>query len=176
MADRFYEIVKKSQHGDKEAMLSMINTFKPLIKKYSYYLNYDGANSDLIIAFIEIIRKMPINEDVNLKYDKFIVGYISSAIKNRYIYLSKKNYQICLNETELKLGLVSIGVNIKFEDKIFIGEVLDKLSEIQRRVLVLKFVKNYSDVDISKILNISRQSVNRAKNRALKNIRKYIGE
>lgn len=174
MADDFYELVVKSQAGDKEATLEIVTRFGPLIKKYSYLLRYDGANSDLVIALIEIVKKIPIYRDNNLKYDKFLIGYVSSALKNRYIQLSKKYSSIYSMETELNLSIAKGDLSSKLEDRVFIGEVLDKLSGIQKKVIVMKFIKNYSDKDISNILKISRQSVNRAKNRGLKNIRKYI--
>lgn len=176
MSDGFYEIISRAQNNDKQAIMLMINKFKPLIGKYSYLLKYDDANSDLIISFIEIIKKIPIYTNENFKIDKFVVGYIVSAMKNRYIYLSKKHYKVYLNEINLNVDNINIwnGENLNIEDKIFAWQLLDKLSKRQREVLILKFIKDYSDKDICKILKISRQSVNRIKNRGLDNMRRYI--
>lgn len=175
MSDGFYEVVNKARNDDKQAIMLIVDKFKPLIGKYSYLLKYDDASSDLIISLIEIIKKMPIYTDENLKNDKFLVGYIASAIKNRYIYLSKKYYKVYLNETTLNLNDVRNSENLNLDDKMFVWELLDKLSKTQREVLILKFIKDYSDKDISKALKISRQSVNKTKNRGLDNIRRYIG-
>ncbi|MCD2345617.1 sigma-70 family RNA polymerase sigma factor [Clostridium guangxiense] len=175
MSDGFYRVVNDAQSNDKQAIMLIINKFKPLIKKYSYLLKYDDASSDLTISLIEIIKKIPVCTNANLKSDKFLVGYIASAIKNRYIYLSKKYYRVYLNETSLNLNNIKSSENIDLDDKIFVWELLDKLSKTQREVLILKFIKDYSDKDISKTLKISRQSVNRTKNRGLDNMRRYIG-
>ncbi|MFL0249254.1 RNA polymerase sigma factor [Clostridium neuense] len=176
MSDGFYGVVNKARNNDKQAIMLIINKFKPLIGKYSYLLKYDDASSDLTISLIEIIKKMPIYTNENLKCDKFIVGYIAAAIKNRYIYLSKKYHKVYLNEqTTLNLNDVRNSENLNLDDKIFVWELLDKLSKTQREVLILKFIKDYSDKEISKALNISRQSVNKTKNRGLDNIRRYIG-
>lgn len=177
MSDGFYKVISQAQNDDKQAIMFVINKFKPLIGKYSYLLKYDDASSDLIISLIEIIKKMPIHTNENLKIDKFLVGYIASAIKNRYIYLSKKYYKVYLNEITLNLNNINIGNSEKFDldDKIFVWQLLDKLSKLQREVLILKFIKDYSDKDICKTLKISRQSVNRTKNRGLDNMRRYMG-
>lgn len=177
MSDGFYKIISRAQDNDKQAIMFIINKFKPLIGKYSYLLKYDDASSDLIISIIEIIKKIPIDTNENLKIDKFLVGYISSAIRNRYIRLSKKHCKVHSNEITLNLNNVNIwnGEKIDLDEKIFVWQTLDKLSKLQREVLILKFIKDYSDSDICKILKISRQSVNRTKNRGLDNMRRYIG-
>ncbi|HBF3254028.1 TPA: glycosylating toxin sigma factor TcdR, partial [Clostridioides difficile] len=46
------------------------------------------------------------------------------------------------------------------------------LSGIQRKVIFYKYLKGYSDREISVKLKISRQAVNKAKNRAFKKIKK----
>lgn len=176
MSDDFYKIVSQAQNNDKQAIMLIINKFKPLIRKYSYLLKYDDACADLNISLIEIMKKTPISTNENLKKDKFLIGYITSALKNRYIYLSKKYYRIYLHETALNLDNdIRNSESLDLDDKIFVWQLLDKLSKLQRKVLILKFIKDYSDKDISRILKISRQSVNRTKNRGIDNIRRYIG-
>ena len=60
----------------------------------------------------------------------------------------------------------------QYENLLFFYELLKKLSIIQKRVIVYKYLEGYSDIEISKILKISRQAVNKLKNRGLENIRK----
>jgi DNA-directed RNA polymerase specialized sigma24 family protein len=48
------------------------------------------------------------------------------------------------------------------------------LSEKQRIVVIAKFVSGYSDVEIAKFLNISRQAVNKLLRRALKTLFKEL--
>src|SRR3712207_7879323 len=72
-------------------MLHLIAKFRPLINKYARKLNYDGADSDLIISFICIIKAIPIKTNPNLKETKQIVGYISNSIRYKYIELSKNH-------------------------------------------------------------------------------------
>lgn len=174
MEESLYYLINNSKRGDKDSMMEIIIKFNPLIKKYKYLLQYDGAESDLIIELIKIIRKIPIDKDLNFRLDKYLVAYISYSIKNKYIFLSKKYNSIYSHETELNLDISEATTNLNLEDRLFILDILDKLSNAQRNVLILSFIKDYSDSQISKILNISRQAVNRTKNRAINNIRKYI--
>lgn len=45
------------------------------------------------------------------------------------------------------------------------------LTELQRKIILLKYIYGYSDQEIANRLKISRQAVNRAKNRGVKIIR-----
>lgn len=84
----FYELTLNSKSGNKDSLLELIERFYPLIKKYSRKLRYDGAETDLIISFIEIIKSIPI---INcIMKEEQIIGYISKSIKNKYIQLSKR--------------------------------------------------------------------------------------
>ena len=45
--------------------------------------------------------------------------------------------------------------------------MLTGLTALQRKVLVIRYLYGYSDAEIADQLHISRQAVNRAKNRAV---------
>ena len=53
-----------------------------------------------------------------------------------------------------------------------IRRLTEHLSEIQRQVISLKYWYGYSEVDIAQMLHITRQAVNRTKNRAINELRK----
>lgn len=171
-----YDMIIKSQNGDKKSLMEIIKKFNPIIKKYSRKLSYDGADSDLIISLIETIFFLPILNNSNLKKDEYIVGYISTSVKNKYINLAKKNTKISINETELNLDFITNKMIFSAEDNIFIKDLLDRLTKLQKKVIILKFFNGYTDNEIACNLHISRQSVNRTKNRALKKLRKEIGD
>lgn len=60
---------------------------------------------------------------------------------------------------------------VDFDRNIFISELLDSLPINQRKVIILKYIYEFSDTDIAKQLGVSRQAINSTKNRALKNLR-----
>lgn len=174
--NKLNNIVKNAQNGNKVCMLKIIDKFMPLIKKYSNKLQYDGADRDLIIALIEVMNYIPIYKNTKFDEDKYIVGYISTSIKHKYIQLSKKNTNIIDKEIELDLNILSDYKAIEewnsIDTSIFINNLMDKLSSYHKYIIKKIFMYNISEVDLAKELKISRQSVNRAKNRALNNLRK----
>ncbi|MBD8045814.1 RNA polymerase sigma factor [Clostridium faecium] len=175
MNDSLYELLRKCKTRDSKYILEIINKFNPLIKKYSYLLNYDDAEQDLIVALIEITYKLPLNKIPTKCPDKYIVSYIHSALKNKYIYLSKKRSILLKQSDELDLNIYEGSITSQdLYNYVFVKDLLSQVTELQRTILILKFIKNYSETEISNILDISRQSVNKAKNRALVTLKKYL--
>jgi RNA polymerase sigma factor (sigma-70 family) len=173
-------IVEKAQDGNKNCMLIIIEKFRPLINKYSKKLNYSGANSDLIICLIEIISNIPMVKNPKFKEDKYIIGYIHISIKRKYFQLYREHLNVISRETELNLNIISDYYLDKswnlIDNRIFILNLMDKLSQYQKYIIKKIFVYDFSVSELANELNISRQSVNRAKNRALNNLRKYAVE
>ncbi len=178
--DGLNQMVKKAQEGNKKSTIELIEKFSPLIRKYGRKLNYDDAEADIIIFLIETIKKIPIFNNINLNKEECIVGYINTSIKNRYISLSKKYISIVSQETKLDINIF-LDYTLQDEQEsidnhIFITFLLDKLPHYQKQIIENIFIDNIPETDLSKRLHTSRQSVNRAKNRALSNLKKYAGE
>lgn len=53
-------------------------------------------------------------------------------------------------------------------------DLINLLSDKQRKVLFHSFIERKNDVEISKIMNIKKQSVGQLKKRALENLKKLI--
>lgn len=174
MDSSLFSLIEKSKNKDKQAILNFIIKFNPLIKKYSNKLNYDGAESDLIIKSIELINKIPIYSNKNMREDKYIISYVNTAIKNKYIELNKINKEILKREIEINLDIVGTVFEDHIENKLLIQQALTKLTYLQKKVIIKKFITYKTDTEIAQELNISRQAVNRIKNRALNNLRKYL--
>lgn len=168
--DSLLNLVSKAQNGNETAMLSIIIRFEPLIKKLSRELNYEEAQTDLIIFIIELTRKIP-RDKFNNNDEGQLVNYIHKSLTNRKFYLFRKYVKgtpekIPLDET--RIGCESM--IDKLDDKIFLEELLRKLSTLQKQILTLKYLYGYSNIEIANKLNISRQAVNQAKNRAMNKI------
>ena len=57
-----YDEVFLAQQRNKKAMANLLKKFRPLIKKYKCALNYDDAESELLISFIEMIYNINLKE------------------------------------------------------------------------------------------------------------------
>ena len=77
-------------------------------------------------------------------------------------------------ECELDPNLFQESSCEEIETKILLRNALNSLSDLQRNILIKRYFKDYSDEQIACTLNISRQAVNRTKNRALEKLRKLI--
>ena len=57
---------------------------------------------------------------------------------------------------------------------IIVFQLLNRLPKLQKKIIEDKFIKDLSEEEIAETLNISRQAVNRTKNRALKTLRSIL--
>ncbi len=151
-----------------EFYLNTIERFKPLIKKYSKKLQYDCAETDLIITIIKILKNMPYIND-----EKAYISYIAKSVKNEYVRLSKKEQLTAQREVPMELEAIP-GEESDMEIKIDLYQVLVFLNSNQKKVIELNYFLNYSDSEIAAKLNISRQAVNKTKRKALEVIRQKL--
>jgi len=158
-----FELVKTIQtKGNENAMLKLIKEFQPLIKKYSYLVDYEDSESELTLTFIETLYKIPINNP-KFKQDKYIISYINKSIRNKYIYLSKNRNKIYYYESPINLDITQTPYQTNIGNKLFINDLLLTLTKREREIINLKYFKEYSDIEISKKFGISRQAVNKTK-------------
>lgn len=182
-----YEEIKLCKLGNKEAMEDVINRFK---KKISIELfKFKRANSDLYINeydfqddkseitlnLLNAIRKMPI-ENFKFKTDGSITKYINITILNKINDIRTKGFKKSENEYKYDFDFSFFKANEldELNTDIFVYDLIDKLSEKERKVIECKYIYGKSDVEIGKLLNCSRQYVNQTKNRALKNLKKIL--
>lgn len=173
MNESIRELVQKGKDKDKEALNQIINRFKGTIKKFSTQLGYEEAETDLIIGLIETIGKMKLSK-LESKNEGVITNYIYNSIKNKRTELYRKHVIGVHEELEINLEITEDKSNYQIEDKIFMTDLLDLLTDIQKIILVEKFMKGYSYTEIANKLQISRQAVNKAKNKALERLKRYL--
>ena len=168
-----YQILSKCKLHDEEAYLKLIEKFQPLLKKYSYLLNYDDAYNDMQLSLLELSQVIPLENFQN--NDAFLVSYISKSMKNKYIALSSKNQNIqshILSLDEMMDYTDENNKDIKFN--IILELNLECLTELQKKVIIYRYYYEYSDNEIAKVLGVSRQAVNRLRNRAIEKLRNIL--
>jgi len=55
------DTIIQSQSGRKISTLELVKKFEPLLKKYAYLLDYDDAYNDLLVDYLELIKKMNVS-------------------------------------------------------------------------------------------------------------------
>ena len=156
---------------DDEALGKIIEQFKPIIGKYTRWLDYDGAETDLIISLIEKIRS------INFSNNKFIndgqvVNYIANSIKNKSIDIHRKHKRML--EEIYVVSLYDIKDEIPCRTDEFC-ELIECLQGKQKAVICMRYYYGLSDVEIGVKLGISRQAVNKIHRKALNILRGEVG-
>lgn len=155
---------------DKEAIEIIVTRFSPLLRKVAHMLDYDGAESDLIIYLIETIYSLNVSKVEKLSEGQ-AVNYIARIIKNKGIDIHRR--------MRSQLDEIHTECLVELSDRYFetdnVWEYLEFLDKKQRIVVSLKYYYGYSDVEIGNKLGISRQAVNKTNRKALEKIRNIIG-
>ena len=134
-------------------------------KKFARKLYYPEAETDLIIEFIQLID--------NIKLERFsesdegrLVNYIYDSLNNKRIDLYRKHLK---NRQELLLvsDVHTINNSIALdssESDLHFHDFISTLTDLQKQVVFMRYFEGYSDSEISKKLNVSRQAVNSTRN------------
>lgn len=152
--------------GDMEAFAHIYNEFEKLIYHYSRKIESEDARQELTVFLIELLYKIDLSDSNEIR------RYISVCLRNKYIYLSKQN-----KSSSYLFDKISANCDTYYdfsEDTVLLRELIANLPKKQREVIVYRYIYNYSDMEISQIMNISRQAVNGLRNRALCSLREYI--
>lgn len=165
-------LIEEAKAHKQDSLTEIIRRFNPLIRKYSYSLGYEDAESDLVVSMIQLIYDMPI-----FKNDGQAVQYISKSMNHAYIKLMKE--QIHRRENEIlydpdtfkNLKRLSVSHDEKDLD---ILSAIERLTHNQKWVIKYKFFYMLPDKEIMKRLNISRQAVYKNKINALKKLREIL--
>lgn len=160
-----YSLIVSAKKGDKQSLLTIINKFTPLLKKYARILKYEEASTDLIIALIEIVKRV---DTLYLeKLDSWqVIKYIHTAMRNKRTDLHRKHYYNSMLIIEDKILDIVCNESSNIDSYLLVEEMLKTLTELQKSILIYKYIYGYSDIFIAKINNTTRQAVNRTVNRA----------
>ena len=164
------ELIEKFRMQDMSAFSAVYEEFERLILFYSCKSGGEDYIQELTIFLIELlysIKTEKFKRDSSLCLKK----YMAVAIRNKYINLCRESikYESLFTEAEEKDFCYCSSA----DEPILIKDMLKKLSPRQRTVIKYKYLYGYSDVELSQLLNISRQAINRLKNRAITVLKEY---
>lgn len=172
MNNELFQLLFCAQNGDKKATEKLYLKFSKLIKKLSRLAEYDGAETDIIVFFLQFIKKVDLKKLENKSTGEII----------NYIYISLKNYTFSLMKQSLKkkideCNIIADQLYYDSYEKFELTDSLDslkKLTKIQKQIILDIYLYNYKISEIAKLLNVSRQAVNQNKIKALKVIEKEL--
>lgn len=157
----------------KEAKLSIIERFTPKIKYYAKKLSYEYAETDMIIAMLEIIQTTKA-EKVEDRETGQIVNFILSALNNKYMQLVNRQANRIIEETSINTLIIPIYDRYENLEKYNTLLMLKGLSGLQRKIIIAKYVYGYRCTEIAKLTGKSRQAISKQEKRALMLIKKSL--
>ncbi|WP_415350053.1 sigma-70 family RNA polymerase sigma factor [Clostridium perfringens] len=176
------KMILLGKQGNKFALEKLIDRFNPsinsnirLIDSYKSLNKYDLEDNkqEIILALINAVKVIPLEKD-SFKNDGKITNYINKAIQNKRLEFSKRfsrnekvEYKSTLNCLEDLFYYES------FEKEIIVKDLLSKLDKKEKFIIKKKILVGKSDVEIGEMLDISRQAVNKTKNKALKKLKTF---
>lgn len=165
------ETIKNCQDKNEAAVLEIMEKFRPLLKKYSYKLGADDAYSEFTVFLIELIDQIPVERFAEEAAEFCLLSYIRKAVYFQYIKLSKEQAKYRACHLELNEDVHSHDPEKDADISLELKEGIRELTPLQRDIIKAKYYGGFSDAEIGKYLNVTRQAINRAKNRALEQLK-----
>lgn len=164
------KLILSFRRQDVGAFELIYDEFKDIIYYYARKQNDEDIIGELTLFLIELLYKINLS---NFKSDTTvdIRKYISVSLKNKYISILRKQTKdnIILRDVYEE----DLIYNNPAPMYIDICDAFENLTERQKSVVVCKYIYCLSEKQISQMLNISRQAVNRLKNKALDVLKEY---
>jgi len=171
-----FDLITKSQAGDFNATMELIDKFNPLLRKYAYKLFYDGAYDDLLVDFIELLHKIQL-DNIRDRSEGSLVSYLHKSICDSYIkrskYLKKLNNFVLYSDlSDCELYYVNTAcatTDIYFEHEL--TALCNILTKSELQIINMLYLLGYTVRETAFSLGITRQAVNQMKKRGLKKLK-----
>jgi RNA polymerase sigma-70 factor, ECF subfamily len=136
----------KKLHPD--ALVAIFDQYAPAVYRYTYRFYHDARMADNIVGdtFSALVERFAAGKGpvVNLRSYIFQVAYHLIVDQGRH------NHQFINLESDLEipLGVVAASVDSQFDERTFMKNLLhamnNDLSELQRHVILLRFMEGFS--------------------------------
>lgn len=175
--EKILDMVVKIQNGEKQAMEDLLIQFNPLIHRLASYLDTEDSVQDLGIFLLYTARHMRV-ESLRSTLDPVLTAYFKRALGRYCIRLSKwernyKNKIILLMDmpesVQPRIEAMSATMDQYFQDDPFL--IQSFLTEREYLVVYRVILQGEKVASVAADLNVSRQTINRTKLRALQKIK-----
>lgn len=163
-------LFKKAASGDKECFIKLLEPIKDSLYKvaFMYLKNEDDALDCIQESIIKAIKSLN-----SLKEPQYFNTWITRITINTckdYIKKSNKVVSVDIKDYENKL----ITENEDFDDMEDMHKALEKLSDKERELIVMRYLKDMSLKDISTTIDVPLGTVKSRLNRSLKRLKLHM--
>lgn len=173
-------IIKRCQMGHKEAFQELISKYYPFVYKFLVRIseNENLAEDLTQDTFIKIIRNIE-NFDVNgsAKFSTYIIA----ISKNLYIDHLRQEKRILPSvpiDQYLNIGDAGIDIEDTVIYKMYNQDILDnmeKLTEVQKIVIKMKYIEGLTLKEIGDTLNLEPKTIKSRIHNGVVKLRKMLG-
>ena len=89
MSAEIHKQILAYQGGDSNAALMLVEKFRPLIKRYAFFLHREDGFEDLQCFLLSMLKTWDTSR-LSSTDDATVIRYIANSVKNVYIALSKQ--------------------------------------------------------------------------------------
>mgnify|MGYP000935033728 CR=1 FL=1 len=148
-------LVNIAKTGDKNAVSKLWDDITP--KLYGYLVNTlrDNALADDILqeTWLKAIASLDKFEPRDVKFSAWLFAIARNECRQHW---RKNNRTVILEENdEMEKVPDNFIVKENLNDKILADEILEKLQEIDKEILRLRYISEFSFKEIAQILNLS---------------------
>ncbi|MGL5244153.1 MAG: sigma-70 family RNA polymerase sigma factor [Sarcina sp.] len=162
--------IRKAIKGDDNAFLELMNECKESLYRIAFAYVKDEHSALDIVQDTVYKAYMAINK---LKEPKHFNTWITRILINNAInFLKKEEKVICLEEKDL-INIIGSN-NINDEETIDLLDMVDKLQDKYKEVIILKYFSDLTIKEISKTLDMPIGTIKTYLNKGLANLREFM--
>lgn len=163
---------KKALNGDGESFYKLLDPIKEKLYKVAYmYLRNEHDTLDCIHeAIIKAIQSLD-----TLKEPQYFNAWMTKITINKCRDYIKKNNKVVLVDIEDYRDIIAIDEE-QFGNMEDITTILNKLTDKERDLIVMRYLKDMSLKDISNVITTPLGTVKSSINRTLKKMKIYMEE
>lgn len=181
MPAEIYKQILAYQGGDTNAALELVEKFKPLIKRYAFFLHREDGFEDLQCFLLSMLKTWDMSR-LSSTDDATIIRYIANSVKNEYIALSKNRAK---ERGTSYLEDATVQQVIEYEQKtstwdqysqLTLQDLHKVLNEYEFAILYALYFEQQSVAEVAQQKHKTRQAINQTKIKALQKLKETWGK
>lgn len=163
------ELIKKAQHGDKEAFTEIIKSIRDDLYKIAKtrITNESDIEDAIQETMIEVYKSIKKLRDIE-KFKKWTIKILVN--KCNKIYRKKYKSEVSIDEYNLD-NYIIVNANKDIEADLNFYDLIKDLKYKERIVLILYYLEDYPVKEIKEILGMNERTINTHLHRARKKIK-----
>lgn len=169
------------QGGDANAALELVEKFKPLIKRYAFFLHREDSFEDLQCFLLSMLKTWDTSR-LSSTDDATVTRYIANSVKNEYIALSKQKAKergtSYLEDATLPQALDYAQKTSTCDqyDQLTLQDLHKVLNEYEFAIVYAIYFEQRSVAEVARQKHKTRQAINQTKIKALQKIKEAWGK